>query len=300
MYRRVIGIAVFIMLGAVSIVQAADAPASEEEQYMAWAAGIWQSLNRRQGDVKLADGAATLKVSKEFYYLDPTDTEKVLVDIWGNPPGSGTETQGMLFPEGTTPFDDGSWGVLVNYEEDGHVSDEDADKINYDELLAQMQEDTRQASEERVSAGYEPVELIGWAAKPFYDKESHKLHWAKEIKFGNNELNMMNYSIRVLGRKGVLVLNFITDMNQKAVVDKHINTVLAMADFDQGSRYADFDPSVDKLAAYGIGALIAGKVLAKTGLIAAAIIFAKKFGVLFLIAIGALWNRFFRRKKQVV
>ena len=37
---------------------------------------------------------------------------------------------------------------------------------------------------------------------------------------------------------------------------------------------------MDKVAAYGIGGLVAGKVMAKAGLFAAALIFLKKFGVL--------------------
>jgi len=41
---------------------------------------------------------------------------------------------------------------------------------------------------------------------------------------------------------------------------------LALAEFDQGAKYSDFDPDLDDVAAY---ALVAGKVIAKTGFIAA-------------------------------
>ena len=34
----------------------------------------------------------------------------------------------------------------------------------------------------------------------------------EQIKFGDTEENTLNYNIRVLGRKGVLVLNFIAGM----------------------------------------------------------------------------------------
>ena len=53
---------------------------------------------------------------------------------------------------------------------------------------------------------------------------------------------------------------------------------------------------MDKVAAYGLGALVAGKVLAKTGLIAAAIIFLKKFGVFIVLGLGALVGRLFKKK----
>ena len=273
-----------------------DQLTAEQEKYFAFAQQLWASLEKKHGEVKLPNGVATLKIPDDFFYLSPGDAEKVLVDIWGNPPGQ--PTLGMIFPANTTPFDEGAWAVTVEYEEDGYVSDSDADKINYDELLSQMQDSTREASAVRVSEGYEAIELVGWAAPPFYEKDSHKLHWAKELKFGDEDMHTLNYNIRVLGRKGVLVLNFIASMEQKPLIDASLNSVLAMAEFDQGSRYEDFNPEYDKIAAYGLGALVAGKLIAKTGLFAAALIFLKKFGVIILVGVGALLGKLFKRQKS--
>ena len=295
-YIRVI-LALVVLLPSQSAVSNEEQLTPEQEQYIIAAKKIWDSLDRQQGDIALPNGVATLKVPDDFYYLDPKDTEIILVEVWGNPPGAGQNTLGMLFPSDSTPFDEGSWGVIVEYEEDGYVSDKNADEIDYDELLSQMKEGTRELSKERVKQGYEPIELIGWASKPFYDKRTHKLHWAKEAKFGDQPINTLNYNIRVLGRKGVLVLNFIAGMDRKEIIDSNIDTVLALAEFNEGSRYEDFDPSIDKVAAYGIGALVAGKVLAKTGLLAAALIFLKKFGVLIVIGAGALFAKLFKRKE---
>ncbi|TGL58699.1 DUF2167 domain-containing protein [Leptospira ognonensis] len=36
------------------------------------------------------------------------------------------------------------------------------------------------------------MELVGWASKPFHDAESKKFHWAKNIKFGNSDINTLN------------------------------------------------------------------------------------------------------------
>lgn len=272
-----------------------DIEVSEEEKYAKWAKSVWESLDRMTGEIKLPNAVATLNVPENFYYLAPKDAEKVLVDVWGNPPGQNT--LGMLFPSEMTPFDNDSWAVTIEYEEDGYVSDEDADDINYSELLVQMKSDTNLASQERVKQGYEAIELVGWASPPYYDAATYKLHWAKEIKFANRSINTLNYNIRVLGRKGVLVLNFIAQIDQKQLIETNLNSVLALADFDQGSRYSDFDPDIDDVAAYGLGALVAGKVIAKTGFLAAAIIFLKKFAVLFIVAIGAFLKRIFKRKE---
>lgn len=268
---------------------------SKEEQYAQWAKSIWDSLDPQSGEIKLQNAVASLNVPESFYYLNSKDAEKVLVDVWGNPPGQNT--LGMLFPKDMTPFDPDAWAVTIEYEQDGYVSDEDADDIDYSELLEQMQSDTEAASEQRVEQGYEAISLIGWAADPYYDSVSHKLHWAKEIKFGTMEQNTLNYNIRILGRKGVLILNFIAGIEQKDLIEAQLDTVLDMAEFDRGSTYADFDPDLDQVAAYGIGALVAGKLVAKTGLIAAGLIFLKKFGIILVIGIGAFFKRFFTKKE---
>jgi uncharacterized membrane-anchored protein len=269
---------------------------SEEEKYTVWAQNIWDSLDRKTGAIKIEEAGAVLNVPESFYYLDAQDAKTVLVDVWGNPPGSNI--LGMLFPADVTPFDSGSWAVTIEYEEDGYVSDEDAGDIDYSDLLTQMKEDTLASSNARVKEGYEPIALVGWASAPYYDNHQKKLYWAKEIKFGNQETNTLNYNIRVLGRKGVLVLNFIAGMDQKSIIDANIDTVLALAEFEQGAKYSDFDPDIDQIAAYGLGALVAGKVIAKTGFLAVAFVFLKKFGLFILIAAGAFLRNMFIRKKN--
>ncbi|WP_299020120.1 DUF2167 domain-containing protein [uncultured Photobacterium sp.] len=268
---------------------------SEADDYYEWARNVWNSLERQTGEIKLSGATATLNIPEDFYYLSSSDAETVLVDVWGNPPGQNT--LGMIFPADMTPFDNDSWAVTIRYEEDGYVSDDDANDIDYTELLNQMKSDTREESEARVSQGYEAIELVGWAAAPYYDAQTHKLHWAKEIKFGEDDVNTLNYNIRVLGRQGVLVLNFIANMDQKDIIESKLESVLALAEFEQGSKYTDFDSSTDKMAAYGLGALVAGKVAAKTGFLAAAILFLKKFGVIIFVGIGAFFKKFFKKKK---
>lgn len=270
-------------------------PTTEDEKYLAKAKAIWNSLDRQKGEIKIEAANAILKVPEDFYYLNSKAAKKILVDVWGNPPGQ--TTLGMLFPSNQTPFDNDSWAVTIEYEEDGYVSDEDADEIDYNDLLSQMKKDTRNASKARIDSGYEAIELVGWASSPYYDSNEKKLHWAKEIKFGEQEANTLNYNIRVLGRKGVLILNFIAGMDQKETINSNIETVLSIAEFDTGSQYSDFNPSMDKVAAYGLGALVAGKVIAKTGLIAIALLFLKKFGIFIFIGLGIFLKRSFSKKE---
>jgi uncharacterized membrane-anchored protein len=269
---------VLCLFGLATSTRAGDpAPKATNEEFEA-------SVKFQQGEIALPNGVATLKVPVGFRYVGPEDAQRILEQAWGNPSGSGT--QGMLFPADLSPLAEGGWGVVITYEEDGHVSDDDADGINYDDLLKEMKEGIAASNEERKKQGYESIELVGWAAKPYYDKATKKLHWAKELKFASSAEHTLNYNIRILGRKGVLVLNAVAGMKQLGAIQGRMKEVLAFTDFNQGHAYADFDSKVDKTAAYGLAALVAGGVAAKAGL------FAKLFAVLLafkkVVAVGAI------------
>lgn len=288
MYRRF-----SVMLGALLAAFAVTA----QEQITAEA--FLASLDFKTGTITLPGDVATLKLPDGFYYLSPEDTESVLVTAWGNPPGN--ETLGMIVKGRDEVLAEESWAVVIGYEEDGYVSDEDADSIDYSELLDNMMASSRASNEARREAGYDEVELVGWATAPRYDKAAKKLYWAKELRFGSIPVNTLNYNVRILGRKGVLVLNLVATMPQLEEIETAVPTVLAMANFNPGYRYDEFDPSVDKVAAYGIAALIAGKVAAKAGLFAklgVLVLALKKFWIFILIAVAALIMRLFRRGKS--
>ncbi len=245
-------------------------------------------LDIKAGVVNIGHGV-TINVADGFYFLDAKDSEKVLVEDWGNPPSAGT--LGMIFPASAAPISEENWGIELSFDTLGYVNDEDAASIDYAALLTEMQGDTEAGNEERVKAGYDPVQLIGWATPPKYDSANKRLHWAKELKFGTSETNTLNYKVRVLGREGVFIMNYIADMKSLPDISGSVDKVMAMVAFQEGKRYADFQPGVDTVAAVGIGGLIAGKVLAKTGLIAVALVFLKKFGFLLLLPVVWLFRK---------
>lgn len=253
-----------------------------------------RSLQFRQGEVVIGDDLATLRVPDGFAFLDPQDAQWMLRS-WGNP--QSNPPLGMVVPRDAVSGRLGGWAVIVDFEEHGYISDEDADKIDYNELLTTMQADVEQHNAERQRSGYATVHLKGWARPPHYDAEEKTLHWAKILQFDNQPDPILNYNIRLLGRRGVLVMNFVAAIDQLPVIERHLNTVLAMASFNPGHRYVDFNPELDKVAAYGLAALVAGKVASKIGLMALALAFLKKFWILPLL-VGGWFFRGRRKKKQ--
>lgn len=247
------------------------------------------SLHYQTGQVTLPNGKAVLNLGDNFRYLAPDDTRRVLEEAWGNP--HGDDTQGMILPVGVSPVQRDGWGVIVEYDDSGHVSDKDASTINYDELLADMKKGVADANAERQKAGAQTVDLVGWASKPYYDAAHNRLHWAKELRFGGEKSNTLNYNIRVLGREGVLVLNAVAGMDQLATIRPDLDAMVAVADFTPGNRYADYNDSTDRTAKYGLAALVAGGVAAKAGWLAPLLLFLKKGFVLVLVALGWLGKK---------
>ncbi|WP_295122785.1 DUF2167 domain-containing protein [uncultured Chitinophaga sp.] len=264
---------------------------------------IVASYKYKTGKIEISNGEIVLNVPAGFKFLDAAQSKQLLTDIWGNPPETSEDALGMIFPANTDPFTPNSYAFIVSYDETGFVKDEDADKINYDDMLKQLQEDEVEANAARTKLGYQPIHMVGWAQKPYYDKKRNVLHWAKELKFGDDEVNTLNYDVRVLGRKGVLSLKAIATTTELALVNKNIDQVLHIASFNKDFTYADFNPGVDKIAAVGIGALVAGKVLAKVGFFAVILKFLAplwKFIALGFVALIGVFRKFFtgRRKKQ--
>lgn len=248
------------------------------------------------GEIKFENGIGTLHVPDGFRYLDAKQSQYVLEDLWGNP--QDTTVMGMIVPQNRGMLADNSWAFIITYDEMGFVKDDDADDIDYDNLLEEMQTDSKAENEAREKMGYSPIEIVGWASKPYYDSDKKVLHWAKEIKFGENEFNTLNYNVRILGRKGVLILNAVSSMNELPEVQKHITPVLSSFTYADGAQYSDFDPSIDQVAAWTIGGLVAGKVLAKAGILAILLKYIK----LIVIGIGAMGTaiwKWYKRKTEL-
>lgn len=250
---------------------------------LAGAASMPDALHGRAGRITLPGGIATLDLPPQLRYLDPEEARRVLVDSWGNPPGP--QTLGMIVPTGVDLLGAASWGVVVGYEQDGHVRDDDTG-AGYAGLLAQMKEAVADRNTARREQGYAAMTLIGWAEPPRYDRARHQLSWAKELHTEGSNENGLNYNLRLLGRDGALVLNGVAGMNQFEQVKRGIHEVAAAAEFASGRRYADFDARTDRVAAYGLATLAAGGVAAKPGLLGKLAVALPGFSQLLLIAVA--------------
>ncbi|MFC0685902.1 DUF2167 domain-containing protein [Novosphingobium clariflavum] len=302
MKLRFLGVAAAALIVAAGVpVRAADAPV----QLPAAVVTAAKSLQPRHGKIAIAEAHATLDLGDAYDFYGPEDARKILVDIWGNPSQSADRVLGMVMPAGASPLSD-AWGAVVTYEETGFVSDDDAGKVDYAELLTQMREGEDENNEKRKAEGYPAMHLAGWAEQPTYDAGTHSVVWAQDIAVGDAASHTLNYDVRTLGRRGVLSLNLVSSMDQLSDVRRAATAFADHAAFDQGARYQDYDSSTDKTAEYGIGGLIAAGVgvaaAKKLGILAILLKFLKPLAVAAIAAFAVLRNKiaglFGRRKRE--
>ena len=196
---------------------------------------------------------------------------------------------------------DEGWLVVIDFNKAGYVKDDDAKSWKADELLQQLKDGTEEANADRRERGFREIEVAGWVEPPAYDERTRRLVWSALVRGKGQSAGgaeSVNYNTYALGREGFYQLNLITGSDRIEGEKKHARTLLAALAFDEGKRYEDFNPATDKVAEYGLAALIAGAAAKKLGLFAAIGVFLLKFWKIALFAVAglaALVPKLFRR-----
>ena len=246
-------------------------------------------------DIAIA-GQATLHLPADRVFIPQPQAGKLL-RVMGNP-GEHEELSGLIFPKG-----EGEWFATLRYIASGYVKDGDAKEWKADDLLASYKEGTEAGNEERKKMGAASLEITGWAEPPAYEATSHRLVWAmssREKGAPADAAQGVNYNTYALGREGYLSLNFVTGLKDLAGQKPEAKALLGALEFDAGKRYEDFNEATDRVAEYGLAALVLGVGAKKLGLFAVILAFLAKFAKVFFIAaigIGAVATKFFKRGK---
>lgn len=286
-----------------AVLRAADQPvvekASGDAAPAAAKAPTREEALQRAG-VKLKSGPATvplgkvaeMKLPKDYQFVGPDSLDR-FYELTQNS-RSGNEVGVVIAP---------NYMLFLDYDDTGHVKDEDKDKLDADKLMKSMSESQDAANEARKERGWDEMKLKGWATPPHYDTQTNNLKWAINLASSRDGFNQVfiNESIRLLGRTGVMNVTLVSSTEGFKAAEVDADKLLA-ANFGyvSGQKYSEFKPG-DKVAAYGLSALVLGGgavMAAKMGLFA-------KFGVLLgkawkaivfaVVALGAalkkLWNK---------
>ncbi len=266
------------------------------EQRRAEIQASWQAASRTAthgpATVPLLD-QATLRIPKPMVFI-PKEEAARLSRALGNRPGP--DLVGIV-----TTFDDADdWIVLIRWTAEGYVRDDEAKDLKADDVLANLREGTAEGNKDRVARGFPSLELTGWTQPPAYDQSTHRLAWALGVKNEGeaDDSGSINFNTRALGREGYFSLNLVTARENIAANRQVSATLLSNLDYVDGKRYADFNASTDRVAEYGLAALIGVVAAKKLGLLALAGVFLAKFakiGLLAVVGLGVAFRKLFKR-----
>jgi uncharacterized membrane-anchored protein len=288
---------VLLVAALVSVSARADAPAPAKTDHQAEIEAAWNAADKTAtagpAEVKLLD-EATLKIKDGESFVPSAEAAQVM-RAYGNRTDSALT--GLVV--GTKDGD--SWLVVVKHVEEGYVRDGDAKEWEPDAMLDSLKEGTEEANKERVERGYPEMEIVGWVQPPKYDGATHRLVWSMQArdKGGDpSEPNNINYNTYALGRDGYFSLNLLTSTADLEHDRPAVQDLLSNLNYLPGKRYEDFNDSTDKIAEYGLAALIGAVAVKKLGLLAVIGVFllkAWKLALIAVVGVGAAIRRFFRR-----
>lgn len=264
----------------------------------AWQAGAMASM-RGPADIPLID-QAVLKLSADYAFIPKAQGTRIMRAL-GNVVGDSAFV-GLIV--GTHQNDE--WIVVATYIKQGYIKDDDAKTWNADELLQNLKDGNVAANRDRVARGFPEVEVLGWVERPAYDAESRQLVWSLLSKLKGEPDSAekgINYNTYALGRDGYLSLNLLTSSNRINADKVVAHELLGALSYNSGKRYEDFNAGTDRIAEYGLAALVGGVVAKKLGLLAVIGVFAAKFAKVIALAVagfGAGIFKLFRRKPKPV
>jgi uncharacterized membrane-anchored protein len=241
---------------------------------------------------------ATLKLPADYFFVPKIEGQRVLRAL-GNVVDD-TSFVGLVV--GKRQNDD--WLVTIRYIKEGYIKDDEAKNWNADELLKNISEGAEQANKDRLARGFPEMQVMGWVEPPAYDASAHRLVWsllAKHKGEPDDAPKNVNYNTYALGRDGYFSLNLLSSSDRIAGEKPVAHELLDDLRYNVGKRYEDFSATTDRVAEYGLMALVGGAVVKKLGLFALLGAFALKFAkviILGAVAFGAGMMKFLRRKPR--
>ena len=244
----------------------AAVPQRSDEQIKQEMAGLaWQ-----RGPVEGRIGSvASIKVGDRQAFLDGPNTRRFL-ELNGNPP---RDERYVLVSS--------QWFAVFFFENAGYVKDDE--KLDPAALLASLQQGDKASNAERERLGMTPLHTEGWHVLPHYDPTTKRLEWGVRLRGGSEERTVVNYSIRLLGRRGVMHAILVSDPESLDRDIAEFKTALGGYEFLSGERYSEFRAG-DRIAEYGLAALVLGgaaAVATKSG-------FGKAIGKFVVVGVAAL------------
>ncbi len=190
--------------------------------------------------------------------------------------------------------------VLNKFNNDGYVKLDDWKDLNPDDLIRQKKENAKINNEKRKEIGFDLVENVEWIEYPSLDKNSNSVSYSFKVTWSDGSENMNKFLI-ILGRNGYSEFEIVSTYGFEEEFKAARNLSYFLQNnfsYNPQFEYKDYKPG-DKVAAYGIAALVATslgvKGIAKAGGILVAL---KKFWYILLLPFIFLFRLITGRKDK--
>ena len=238
--------------------------------------------------VTLGKDVAHLTFGENYAFANGDDTRKAMEQI-GNPPTN--REVGLIIPRSPEL----NWFVVFEYFPVGYIKDAEKDNIDADAILESLKEGTEASNKFRQERGIPPIHVTGWYLEPFYDTATNNLTWSTTLVSEGNEegVETVNHNVRLLGRHGYMSVVLVADRSALDTFKPEVDKLISDFSFAKGKSYAEWVKG-DKVAKYGLTALIAGgaaTVAAKTGIFKILLKYAKFIFIAIIGFFAALWGR---------
>ena len=235
-----------------------------------WIAGpTYVDLGKNLADLNLEDG---------YIFANAEDTA-ALLEYMGNIPNK--KELGLITPN----EENKNWFIVFRHHPVGYVKDDEKDSIDSAAILNAIREGTEQANKIRAQKGITPLNIIDWYQEPYYDEVTHNLTWTILAEQDGEEI--VNHNVRLLGRQGYISVVLVADAPTLDSSMAELNDIISNVTYKEGKSYAEYVKG-DKVAKYGLTALIAGGSAAAAAKFGLFKILGKAWKVIVIVALGIL------------
>jgi len=251
-----------------------------------------KSLNWKEGpsNINFNKANSKINISSNFSILEGADAQQLL--YWFN--GTSFDYVNIY----AVDSDDAQY--MFSYTDSGYVKTDDWVDVDPNKFIKQIKENYKISNETRKKNGQATVLDVSWKKKPYLDGNYNSVYYALNVNWSDNTSTTEGTAI-ILGRDGYTEAKYVA--GGKGYQEQLLLNLSKMHKFNATKEYKDWK-SGDKVAAAGIGALLAttlGIKSLKPGIIAAGLLFLKKFWfIIFLpfIWLGNLFKGSGKKKKK--
>ena len=239
----------------------------------------WKNLdNPKDHTLKIPNANLSIEILKSEIYLDNwKDINQHRWWVFGE--GSTSDQVAMIIGDEHTIY-----SYWIN---DGYVKIDDWKDVNPDDLLKDMMEQQKSYREYSEKNNLSFVTNLEWVYEPTLDIKNDVVNYSYKATWSDDSITMESKSLK-LGKKGYLESSYVINVDNNLDLKSYADASAEFAQFvsfDTDYKHSDYKAG-DKVAAMGIGGLVAGslgvKALAKAGVLAKFMPFLLKFGWILL------------------